>query len=108
MFTLGPLICPNPLGSMVHWRTFLTNSTRYNNCTGLNNYYMHNQRQYSLGVCLGQYREFGFVQGVNGFLKQVDSIGVHSCSRGDYRMWFKLELCCPGLYTMNPKKLKKI
>ncbi len=109
MIILGPLTCPNPMGSVVVGATYITNGTAYNNCTALNNFYMQSSqhKRNFLNTCIGQYREYGFVQGVNGYLTEVDSMGVHSCSRGDYRMWFTLELCCPGMCHEYEKQTKE-
>ena len=50
-------------------------------------------------TCLNQYNDYGFQQGIDGFLTDVDSVTVYNCSKGDYRAWFQIQLCCPGECT---------
>ena len=64
-------------------------------CTDLNNYVLSTKRGY-FWVCQKAFKHYGFVQGVDGHLTEVDFAQVHSCTQGDNNLWVQVQLCCPG------------
>ncbi len=51
--------------------------------------------------CLGRYRDYGFQQGIDGFLNEVDSVTLVHCEAADYRAFVLLQICCPGKLTTH-------
>lgn len=95
---LGPVTCNASISVLTYPGTFITNSTAYSDCTALDTFISTVLEPSALFFyCQSGYSSYGFRQGIHGQIPPtVDSIHAQSCSRGDYRMWFIMEMCCPG------------